>query len=285
MSRYLAPDNLAEAVAIRAQGARIVAGGTDLMISLRQARLEGQPQPELILDVTRIPELNRLELGAERPFLGAAVTFRRLETDPEVARVYPLLAKAASMVGSVQVRQTGTIGGNAANSSPAADGVSAITALGAVALLASPRGQRELPLSELITAPNKNLLAADELIVGFWLDRLPDGAGQAFSKVGRRQAVAIARLNVAAAIAPQLREVRLSVGACFPSPRRLTLVEELVMAGQPGPELWQQAGRAAATNFTDVCGWRSSAAYKVEAIARVTARTLATAWAKAGGAA
>ncbi|MCA1989462.1 MAG: FAD binding domain-containing protein, partial [Desulfarculus sp.] len=256
-----------------------------LMIGLRQARLEGQPLPELILDVTRVPELNRLELTGERPFLGAAVTFRRLETDPEVARLYPLLAKAASMVGSVQVRQTGTIGGNAANSSPAADGVSAITALGAVAILESPRGRREMPLSELITAPNQNLLAEDELIVGFWLDRLPNGTGQAFSKVGRRQAVAIARLNVAAAVSRDLSEVRLSVGACFPSPRRLTMVEELVKAGEPGPDLWQKAGRAAAANFTDVCGWRASAAYKVEAIARVTARTLATAWAQAGGAA
>ncbi len=285
MSRYLAPDNLAEALALRTQGARVVAGGTDLMIKLRQARLEGGPPPELVLDVTRIPELNRLELASERPFLGAAVTFRRLETDPGVAAAYPLLARAAASVGSVQVRQTGTIGGNAANSSPAADGVSAITALGAVAVLESARGRRELPINQFITAPNRNQLAADELLVGFWLDRLPLGCGQAFSKVGRRQAVAIARLNVAAVVAPNLAEVRLSVGACFPSPRRLAAVEALVMAGQPGPELWRAAGRAAAENFTDVCGWRASAAYKVEAIARVTARTLATAWHNAGGAA
>lgn len=285
MSRYLAPESLAEAVAIRAQGARIVAGGTDLMIGLRQARLQGQPQPELILDVTRVPELNRLELDTERPFLGAAVTFRRLETDSGVARVYPLLAQAAAMVGSVQVRQTGTIGGNAANSSPAADGVSAITALGAVAVLQSPRVLRELPLDQFITGPNQNQLDEDEILLGFWLDRLPAGVGQAFGKVGRRQAVAIARLNVAAAVSRDLSEVRLSVGACFPSPRRLTMVEELVMAGRPGPELWRRAGRAAAANFTDVCGWRASATYKVEAIVRVTARTLATAWANAGGAA
>ncbi|MFH1060178.1 MAG: FAD binding domain-containing protein [Pseudomonadota bacterium] len=285
MSRYLAPLSLAEALAAKAAGARVVAGGTDLMISLRHARLSGHDRPEVILDVTRLPELNRLDLTADRPFLGAAITFHRLETDPEVAARYPLLAQAASMVGSVQVRQTGTIGGNAANGSPAADGVSAITALGAVALVASPAGRREAPIGELITAPNRTSLAPDELILGFFLDRLPAGMGQAFSKVGRRQAVAIARLNLAAAVSADQAEARVSLGACFPSPRRLTAVEELVKSGVPGPDLWREAGRLAASTFTTVCGWRSSAVYKVEAITRVTARTLATAWAVAGGAA
>ncbi|MFZ5587171.1 MAG: FAD binding domain-containing protein [Thermodesulfobacteriota bacterium] len=285
MSRYLAPVDLDEALAALADGAKIVAGGTDLMIALRQARLAGRPQPELILDVTRLPELNRLALDAQRPFLGAAVSFHRLETDPVVAARYPLLAQAASTVGSAQVRQTGTIGGNAANASPAADGVSAITALGAVAWVASARGRREAPIQDLITAPNRTSLAADEMILGFHLDRLPEGCGQAFSKVGRRQAVAIARLNLAAALDRDLSEARVSLGACFPSPRRLTEVEELVKSGRPGPELWREAGRLAAATFTSVCGWRASAVYKVEAITRVTARSLATAWALAGGAA
>lgn len=285
MSRYLAPASLDEALAALADGARIVAGGTDLMIALRQARLAGRPRPELILDVTRLPELNRLDIDSRRPFLGAAVSFRRLETDPLVAARYPLLAQAAAAVGSAQVRQTGTIGGNAANASPAADGVSAITALGAVALAASRQGRREIPVSELITAPNRNSLEPGELIVGFHLDRLPAGCGQAFSKVGRRQAVAIARLNLAAAVSRDQSEARVSLGACFPSPRRLTEVEQLVKSGRPGPELWREAGRLAAATFTQVCGWRASAAYKVEAIARVTARTLATVWAQAGGAA
>jgi CO/xanthine dehydrogenase FAD-binding subunit len=181
-------------------------------------------------------------------------------------------------VGSLQIRRTGTIGGNAGNGSPAADGVAALTALGAVALVASPRGQRRLPLIELITAPYKTDLAHDEIIVGYFLDRLPAGSSQVFSKAGRRRAVAVSRLNLAVCLEPEMSEPRVVLGSCFPTPRRLNEVEALLTAGRPGPELWRQAGQLAADTFVQVCGWRSSANYKVPAIRAMLARTLEQAW-------
>ncbi|MCB2185341.1 MAG: FAD binding domain-containing protein [Deltaproteobacteria bacterium] len=286
MSRYHAPTSLAEALEILAgDDVRVVAGGTDLMIQFREARLTGGPLPATVLDVNRLPELARLELTGDEPYVGAGLTYHFLETDPAVARVYPLLAQAAAGVGSVQVRHTGTLGGNAANASPAGDGVTALTALGARAEIASARGRRVLPLPELILAPNRNALAPDELILGFFVDRLPAGAGQAFAKVGRRQAVAIARLNLAVALDPDLAEPRVVLGASFPSPRRLAPVEELLTGGEPGPALWRAAGQRAAAEFVNVCGWRSSAPYKVPAVEHMLAATLAEAWEKAGGAA
>lgn len=279
MSRMIVARTLDEALEALAKGnARILAGGTDLMIALRADRQLGRELPETIVDVTRLVELNRLDLGAPEPFLGAGVTFHTLETHPTVAAAYPLLASAASTVGSKQIRRSGTIGGNAANGSPAADGVAALCALNAVALLASPGGQRRCPIGELIVAPYKTTLAPDEILVGFYLDRLPGEDSQVFAKVGRRQAVAVSRMNLAVCLDRGLARPRVVLGACFPTPRRLQEVEELISGGKPGEELWRAAGERAAQEFVNVCGWRSSANYKVPAVKAMMAHALEDAW-------
>ena len=285
MSDFVMAQSLKQALEVLAQGqVQIIAGGTDLMIHLRKCRLSGEQTPDTILDVSRLEELKRLEANADAPYIGAGVTFRTLESDPEVTRHLPVLAQAAATVGSVQVRQTATIGGNVANASPAADGMTALTALGAKAEIASIEGKRFCPIEELVSAPNETRLKPQELIVGFVLDKLAP-EGQRFAKVGRRQAVSVARLNLAVCLDQSLSDPRAVLGACFPSPRRLADVEKLIKQGEPGDELWRAAGHQAAQHFTDVCGWRSSATYKVPAVTRVTARTLAQAWAPLGGAA
>jgi CO/xanthine dehydrogenase FAD-binding subunit len=284
MSDFVMAQSLEQALEVLAGGGvKIIAGGTDLMIHLRKCRLNGQQPPDTILDVSRLSKLKRLEPGEDTPYIGAGVTFRTLESDPEVARHLPVLTQAASTVGSRQVRQTATIGGNVANASPAADGMTALTVLGAKAEIASLEGKRFCPIEELVTAPNQTTLDSREMILGFALDKLP-AAGQAFAKVGRRQAVSVARLNLAVCLDQELSDPRAVLGACFPSPRRLADVEKLIKQGEPGDELWQAAGHQAAQHFTDVCGWRSSANYKVPAVTRVAARTLAQAWASLGGA-
>jgi len=284
MSRYLKAGSMDEALEVLAEGgARVLAGGTDLMIHLRRAKQEGGELPEVLLDVSGLDELRGLELEAERPYLGAALTFRSLHESPQVRKRLGALSQAAGQVGSVQVRTTGTIGGNAANASPAADGVSALVALGATAVLASPRGRRRLSLDELITGPYRTGLAGDELILGFELDPPPDGAGQVFFKVGRRSAVSVARLNLAACLDRELSDPRVVLGSCFPTPRRLAAVEELLTGATPGEALWRQAGELAAQQFQEASGDRPSAVYKVPAIRRMTARALAAAWAELGG--
>jgi CO/xanthine dehydrogenase FAD-binding subunit len=189
------------------------------------------------------------------------------------------LSQSAATVGSVQVRQSATIGGNVANASPAADGMSALTALGARAKVAGLQSKADRAPRGTYHITRQEPAEPGELIVGFELDAAPPAAGQCFLKVGRRQAVAIARLNVAAALDAKLSDPRFVLGACFPTPRRLKAVENLLQKGHPGPELWKAAGELAAQSFVDECGWRSSAVYKVPAIARVSALTLKKAWA------
>lgn len=284
MSRFVIAENLDHALEVlAADGVKIIAGGTDLMIHLRELRLSGGSAPATILDLSRLDELKRLEPDAGQPYVGAGVTFRELETNPEVGQHLPLLAQAAATVGSVQVRQTATIGGNVANASPAADGMTALTALGAQVEIASKEGIRMCPLEEFVTAPNKTTLRPQELILGFQLDNLP-ADGQMFAKVGRRQAVSVARLNLAICLNHTMDDPRAVLGACFPSPRRLKDVEKVIQQGEPGDALWWAAGHQAAQHFTDVCGWRSSATYKVPAVTRVLARTLGQAWSSLAGA-
>ena len=284
MSRFVAARSVNEALAAMAEeGAHVLAGGTDLMPRLRRARLAGEPLPDVILDITGISELGRLDLGRERPYIGSAVSFRRMESDPLITRECPILAQAAATVGSVQVRQAATIGGNVANASPAADGVTALVALGARAEIASVRGRRFCRVDELITGPNQTTLAGDELILGFELDLSASRAGQVFFKVGRRRAASVARLNVAICLVPDLSDCRVVLGACFPFPRRLNDVEQLLANGAAGEALWREAGRKATDHFDRVCGWRSSVTYKAPAIARVITRTLALAWQQIAG--
>jgi CO/xanthine dehydrogenase FAD-binding subunit len=280
VSRFLRPESLNQALEALAPGrAKVLAGGTDLMVALRAARLEGGELPEVLLDVSRLAELQRCELGGGSPYLGAGLSFRRLESDPAVLARIPVLAQAAATVGSVQVRQSATIGGNVANASPAADGLTALMALGAQAEIVSDQGARRCPLGELITAPYQTALASHELILGFVLAPPPEPAGQVFLKVGRRGEVAVARLNLAVCLDREMAGPRVVLGSCFPTPRRLTGVEELLAGATPGPDLGRKAGEMAASHFTEICGWRASAEYKVPAIARCTAAALARAWA------
>ena len=281
MSRCAQPASLDEALEFLAQGgAKVLAGGTDLMVALRAARLNGGELPACLLDITRVPELHKLELGPDSAYLGAGLTFDFLEHHPLVRGHIPVLAQAAASVGSLQVRQTGTIGGNVANASPAADGLTALVSLEARARIASVRGWRSCPLYELLTAPNQTTLEPDELILGFALDPPPEPRGQVFYKVGRRKEVAVSRLNLAVCLDRDLADPRVVLGSCFPSPRRLADVEALLQEATPNVRLWQQAGEMAASHFTNVCGWRSSSDYKVPAITRCTALALARAWAQ-----
>ncbi len=283
MSQVALPQDLDQALAaLAAPGARAVAGGTDLMIALARARREGDELPATLVELSRVAELERLEPQGRPPLVGAGVTFRRLAQDPELRRRYPILSQAAATVGSVQVRSTATIGGNVANASPAADGVSALVALEARAVVAGPAGIRRPLVSELITGPYTTSLEPGELITGFELDELEPATGQVFAKVGRRRAVAVSRLNLAVVLDAELADPRLVLGSCFPTPRRLGRAEELLTGGDPGPGLWQAAGRAAAAAFAEASGGRASAVYKVPAIKRVAARALADAWQAVG---
>ncbi len=260
---YAAPRSVAEAVdTLRELGptARVVAGGTDLVVALRRS---GEAPP--LVDVTRIPDLLVLDREPDGTLrVGAAVTHSRVAQSDVAGRFAPVLARASARVGACQVRNLGTVGGNAANAAVAADTLPALAALGARFEVAGPSGTRVLDVGEFFLGPGRTALGPGELLVAILVPPQPPH-GAAFLKVGRRRAAAISRLSVAVMVAPAAGWARVSVGAVFPRPRRVEAAEA-ALAGGVGGDAPDRAGRAAEAAVRKMSGDRPSMAYKLPAV-------------------
>src|ERR687887_980305 len=210
----LQPDSWEEALAMKAAQpeAKPIAGGTDVMVEMNFDRI----RPPAMLDLTRVPELT--EWGPEngRLRIGAGVTYTRLID--ELADRLPGLAIASRTVGSPQIRNRGTVGGNLGTSSPAGDGLPPLFAADAEVELASLAGTRRVPIGEFVTGPKRNCLRPDELIAAFWV-RPADGPQQ-FAKIGTRNAMVIAVCSLGLAISRERRTVGACIGSAGPTPIR-----------------------------------------------------------------
>ena len=177
--RYEAPETLDTAVALLAGApgdARVLAGGTDLLVQMRADVLD----PELIVDIKKIPETRAVaqEKGGWR--VGAAVTGAELKENAALRKAWPGVVEAANLIGSTQIQGRATMGGNLCNGSPAADSVPALIAAGAVATVAGPKGRRDIPVEDVMLGPRKLSLAKGEFIVSFFLPPRPKGSGDAY---------------------------------------------------------------------------------------------------------
>ncbi|MBI5602760.1 MAG: FAD binding domain-containing protein [Deltaproteobacteria bacterium] len=276
--KYIPARSLEEALDLldrQGEKTRILAGGTDVMVALRTTRLEFGIVPEFLLDVSALPELKENHFKDNQVSIGAAVPFRVLETNPHIQKNWPLLARASSRIGSPQVRHLATLGGNVGSASPAGDGITPLVALSAEALVRSARGSRQVPVEDLITSPGKNALTGDELIVSFSLNAPLQPEACFFDKIMRRQAVAIARMNLAVQLAldssGRISSAAIAAGAIFPRPGRLTEVEQLLVDQFPDEELFTIAGETATRMMLDVSGQRPSMEYKVPALKKLVA--------------
>ena len=229
----LTPHTLDEALRLRADipGAVPIEGGTDLMVDLNFDRR----RPEAMLNLNEVHELRgwSRENGSLR--LGAGLTFTEIEQS-ELASLLPALAEAARTVGSPQIRNRGTIGGNLGTASPAGDALPPLLIEGAEVEVASVRGTRRLPLPEFLVGPKRNALAEDELIVAVHVE--PSGAAQTFMKVGPRNAMVIAVCSLALSVDKERKEVRAAFGSSGPVAALVTgeldgFAERVVAAASP----------------------------------------------------
>src|SRR3954449_3473451 len=277
----LEPDTWTEALEAKAAHPEAVpiAGGTDLLVELNFDRA----RPPAILDLSRVPELTEWGSDDGRLRVGAGVTYTRLIA--ELSDRLPGLAIASRTVGSPQIRNRGTVGGNLGTSSPAGDGLPPLYAADAEVELASARGTRRLSVGEFVTGPKRNALAPDELIAAFVLPAA-DGPQQ-FAKIGTRNAMVIAVCSLGLALWPGERRVTACIGSAGPTPIRATdaetfiggVLEDLWESRAPIPESaltrFGQLVDAAARPINDV---RGSAAYRHHALGVLGRRTLAWAW-------
>ena len=211
------PRSLDEALRIKADRPEAVpiAGGTDLLVELNFDRR----RPDAILNLSEIDELAGWSREDGTLRLGAGLTYSEALRRP-LAEVLPALAEASRTVGSPQIRNRGTIGGNFGTASPAGDALPPLLVEGAEVELASVRGVRRLPLSEFLVGPKRNALAPDELIASALVR--PSRAPQTFMKVGPRNAMVIAVASLAVAVDRDRGEIRASFGSCGPVPAVVT---------------------------------------------------------------
>ncbi|HEY2551974.1 MAG TPA: FAD binding domain-containing protein [Streptosporangiaceae bacterium] len=280
---FLQPSGWAEALAARAANpeALPLAGGTDVMVELNfDAR-----RPAALLDLTRVPELRQWSAADGQLRLGAGVTYTRLMT--ELGGLLPGLALAARTVGSPQIRNSGTVGGNLGSASPAGDCHPPLLAAGARIEVESVRGSRLIPAEEFYTGVKRSALRPDELIAAVLIP-LPSGPEQ-FSKIGTRNAMVIAVAAFSLALHPDRRTVGTGIGSAAPTPRRAPDAERFLAGALDEAGLWESRSaipdpvaaefarlvRAAAQPIDDV---RGTAAYRLHALTVMARRTLAWAW-------
>ena len=253
------PHTHEEALRLKAERpeARPIAGGTDLLVELNFDRT----RPEAIVNLAEVPELAgwSRENGSLR--LGAGVTYAELMRPP-LAEALPALAEASRTVGSPQIRNRGTLGGNLATASPAGDSLPPLLVEGAVVELGSVRGVRSLPLQEFLVGPKRTALAPDELVLAVHVT--PSGQPQTFMKVGPRNAMVIAVCSLALVADRERGELRASYGSAGP-------VAGLVVAPLDERAEFAERVAAAASPIDDV---RGTAAYRRHALSVLAARAL-----------
>jgi CO/xanthine dehydrogenase FAD-binding subunit len=279
----LAPDTWEQALAMKAAqpDAIPIAGGTDLMVALNFDRA----RPQAILDLTRVAELRDWGTDDGRLRVGAGVTFTRLIE--ELGERLPGLAIASRTVGSPQIRNRGTVGGNLCTASPAGDGLPPLYVSDADVELASATGTRRLPVAEFVTGPKRQAARDDELIAAF---HLPAATGaQQFAKIGTRNAMVIAVCSLSLAVWPERRAVCACIGSAGPTPIRAGEAEAFIAGVLDEERLWEGRGplsgaalerfgelvAAAAAPIDDV---RGSAAYRRHALGVLARRLLTWAW-------
>lgn len=258
----------------RAKGAKaILAGGTDLMIDLRRLK---EP-PIRLLDISQIAQLSEINQENSEIVLGPLVTMSQLESSPLISDNIPALAAATASVGSPQIRNRATIGGNLCNASPCADTVPALVALNAVLLIQSHRKSRELPIEDFFLGPYRVALEANELLVGIRVPIPSAGMKMTFYKLGRRKALAIARLNLVVGLSVhdnKISDAVMSPGSIMPSPRRLRTLEHKLIGQAPIDDLFQSVGNEVSELMVMEAGERWSTPYKKPVVAKIVSRCL-----------
>jgi len=275
----LQPDDWSEALELRAAhpGALPLWGGTDVMVDLNF----GRARPEAILDLTRVRELAEWSESDGTLRIGAGVSYTTAIAD--LGERLPGLAAASRTVGSPQIRNRGTIGGNLGSSSPAGDALPPLYAGDAEVELASATGTRRLPVAEFITGPKRNVLAPDELIAAVHVRPTP--GAQQFSKIGTRNAMVIAVCSFALELDPAARRVGTCIGSAAPTPVRAGEAEAFAAealdwdgGGALAPDTAARFGQLVAEAARPIDDVRGSAAYRRHALSVLARRTLSWAW-------
>ncbi|OGL11100.1 MAG: hypothetical protein A3I14_15425 [Candidatus Rokubacteria bacterium RIFCSPLOWO2_02_FULL_73_56] len=283
---YHEPAAVAEAVALGArfgEAGRFLAGGTDLIIQMRR----GKVAPRHVLSLHRVPGLDRIEANGAIT-LGALVTHRAVERCADFQGPLGALVEGARVVGGHQIRNVATVGGNVVNASPAADVVPVLLTLDATVTCLGPDGERTLPLEGFLTGPGQTARRPGELLTAIRFERLPPASATAFLKAGRRRAMEISVVCVAARLTlDPARErclaARITLGAVAPTTMRARAAERALEGRPLTDDVLREAGRLAAGECRPISDVRASARYRRLLVETLVPRALRRCRERIGG--
>jgi len=269
-------------LAERGPEAKLVAGGTDLLPQMKN----GLIKPAAVIDLSGVADLRvlRREDGAGLR-VGASVAAREIELDPYTRSTYPALAESGALVGSVQIRNLATVGGNLCNAAPSADMAPPLMALEAEAIIAGPRGRRRVPMADFFTGVRRTVLAPDELLVELIVPAPGPRSGGQYLRHTPRRELDIAVVGVASQITLSdgvCRKARIALAAVAPTPIRATAAER-ALEGQPlTAQQIARAAQLAVEAARPISDQRGSADFRRHLVGVLTRRTLTTALERAG---
>ena len=285
---YVAPKSIQEAVELMASKgdqARAMAGGTDLLVQLRG----GRRTSEVVVDIKDISELNQLTYDSQKGLtIGAAVPCYKIYQDDQIAGLYPGLVDSASLIGSIQIQGRASIGGNLCNSAPSADGIPALIALGAVANVAGPNGNREIPVEEFCTGPGQNVLGSGEILVSVSIAAPQDNSGAAYLRFIPRNEMDIAVAGVGASVlldssGQNFVSARIALASVAPTPV-FSKAAGASLAGKPvSDDSINEAAEKAMGDAKPITDMRGTIKQRTHLIGVLTRRTLDNAIKRARG--
>ena len=256
-------------------GGRFLAGGTDLVIAMKEKGLV----PKYVVDLKRIPGLTGIRENSDGSItIGALTTMREIEISPLLTRKFPFLAQSAAEVGSIQIRNRATIGGNMANATPSADVAPSLIALNAVAKIVGASGERTVAMEDFFRGPGQSVMTADEILTAITIPKPPSRLVGEYMKFSPREMMDLAYVGVAVAYTLGEQErcegVRIVLGAVAPTPIRARKAEAMVEGQILTQALADKAGQIAAEESKPISDVRSSADYRRAMVGAMTKRAL-----------
>ena len=284
--RYVAPRTLDEAIgafAAAGSAARIMAGGTDLLVQMRS----GMVRPGLIVDIKKIDEMNSIDETAGGGFrVGAAVSGMALAEHSRFGKVWPGVLEAVNLIGSKQVQGRASAGGNLCNGSPAGDSVPALIAAGAICTIQGPNGRRELPVEQVPAGPGRTHLKPGEILVSFTLPPRPPGSGDAYLRMIPRTEMDIAVVGLGVSLTLKdgvCTAARVGLGAVAPTALLVEGAAKALVGSKLDDEAVEKAAEACRAACRPIDDKRGTIAYRVKTAGVLLKRTVAIAARRAGG--
>ena len=283
--QYLAPRGLEEAAVMMAEhagSAQLLAGGTDLLIFMRN----GRKSPDFIIDAKKIQELTGVRLDADSLTIGAAVSCRTIWENQEITDRFPALTDAATLIGGIQIQGRATFGGNLCNAAPSADTVPPVIVYGAIAHIISTRAERDVPVEEICTGPGRTSLAPDEILVSLSIPAPQANSGAAFLRFIPRNEMDIAVANAAARVdlddsGATFKSARIAIGAVAPTPLFVEAAGAALIGKPVNDASIGDAARIARDAATPINDMRGTIEHRKQLVEVLTTRALRRAIARA----